>query len=100
MGDPLVHQLRQCCLRVMGNSPGCGFFIAPRLVITCAHVVGRDVPVGTEIAHCHRNFHNLGKPTAIPSPLIPLGADDFHGLHNLHEGGFSAELGDGWFELR
>jgi tetratricopeptide (TPR) repeat protein len=49
MGDPLVHQLRQCCLRVMGNSPGCGFFIAPRLVITCAHVVGRDVPIGTEI---------------------------------------------------
>jgi hypothetical protein len=20
MGDPLVHQLRQCCLRVMGNA--------------------------------------------------------------------------------
>jgi V8-like Glu-specific endopeptidase len=32
-----------------GQCPGCGFFIAPRLVITCAHVVGRDVPIGTEI---------------------------------------------------
>jgi hypothetical protein len=49
MGDPLVHQLRQCCLRGMGECPGCGFFIAPHLIITCGHVVGPDTPIGSEI---------------------------------------------------
>jgi hypothetical protein len=42
-------QLRQCCLRVLGQRPGCGFFIAPQLVVTCAHVVGRDLEQGTQV---------------------------------------------------
>jgi hypothetical protein len=28
---------------------GCGFFIKPRLVITCSHIIGRDAESGTEI---------------------------------------------------
>jgi tetratricopeptide (TPR) repeat protein len=49
MGDPLVDYLRSCCLKVLGKSPGCGFFIAPRLVVTCSHVVGRDVEIGAGV---------------------------------------------------
>jgi tetratricopeptide (TPR) repeat protein len=47
--DPLLAHLRRCCVRVMGESPGCGFFLAPRLLITCSHVVGRAVPVGATV---------------------------------------------------
>jgi len=47
--DPLVAHLRRCCLRVMGERPGCGFFVAPQLLITCAHVVGDEVPVGSRL---------------------------------------------------
>jgi tetratricopeptide (TPR) repeat protein len=69
MGDPLVHQLRQCCLQVMGECPGCGFFIAPHLIITCAHVVGPDTPIGSEIP-----LHQWGDATITPlsSTLIAL----------------------------
>jgi tetratricopeptide (TPR) repeat protein len=49
MGDPLVDYLRSCCLHILGQRPGCGFFIAPRLVVTCSHVVGRDVEIGAEV---------------------------------------------------
>ncbi len=49
MGDPLVDYLRSCCLHVLGQRPGCGFFIAPRLVVTCSHVVGRDIEIGAEV---------------------------------------------------
>ena len=49
MSDPLVDYLRLCCVHVLGRSPGCGFFVAPRLVVTCSHVVGRDVKNGAEI---------------------------------------------------
>jgi tetratricopeptide (TPR) repeat protein len=49
MGDPLVEYLRTCCVHVLGESPGCGFFIAPNLIVTCSHVVGREVADGTEI---------------------------------------------------
>lgn len=49
MSDPLVDYLRKCCLKVRGKSPGCGFYIAPRLLVTCAHVVGRDCEIGTQV---------------------------------------------------
>jgi hypothetical protein len=69
MGDPLVHQLRQCCLRGMGECPGCGFFIAPHLIITCGHVVGPDTPIGSEIL-----LHQWGDATIthLSSTLIAL----------------------------
>jgi hypothetical protein len=47
--DPLVAHLRRCCLRVMGEKPGCGFVVAPNLLITCAHVVGPKTPVGATL---------------------------------------------------
>ncbi|MFM9104746.1 MAG: serine protease, partial [Cyanobium sp.] len=47
--DPLVAHLRRCCLRVMGEKPGCGFFVAPQLLITCSHVVGPATPVGATL---------------------------------------------------
>jgi tetratricopeptide (TPR) repeat protein len=47
--DPLLAHLRRCCLRVMGEKPGCGFFVAPQLLITCSHVVGAAVPVGATV---------------------------------------------------
>lgn len=50
MSDPLVDYLRSCCVHVLGDRPGCGFFIAPRLVVTCSHVVGRQVKDGSGIA--------------------------------------------------
>ena len=47
--DPLLAHLRCCCLRVMGEKPGCGFFVTPQLLITCSHVVGPAVPVGATV---------------------------------------------------
>lgn len=47
--DPLVAHLRRCCMRVMGEKPGCGFVVAPNLLITCAHVVGPQTPVGATL---------------------------------------------------
>jgi len=47
--DPLVVHLRRCCLRVISEESGCGFFVAPHLVITCSHVLGRTVPVGSTV---------------------------------------------------
>src|SRR6266851_3156563 len=42
MNDPLDRLLRECCVQVKGAEQGTGFFVAPDLVLTCAHVVGRD----------------------------------------------------------
>ena len=47
--EPLINYLRSCCVQVLGQKPGCGFFIAPQLVVTCSHVVGRDVEEFSEI---------------------------------------------------
>jgi tetratricopeptide (TPR) repeat protein len=41
----LEELLRQATVRVMGPRPGAGFFVAPNVVVTCAHVVGRAAPV-------------------------------------------------------
>ena len=49
MSDPIVEYLRTCCVHVLGERPGCGFFIAPQLVVTCSHVVGRERKDGEEI---------------------------------------------------
>lgn len=47
--DLLSNYLRSCCVQVLGQKPGCGFFIAPQLVVTCSHVVGRDAEKNSEI---------------------------------------------------
>lgn len=49
MNDPLIDYLRSCCVQVLGQRPGCGFFIAPQLVVTCSHVVGRNIEVGSTL---------------------------------------------------
>jgi hypothetical protein len=46
MADALADLLRRCCVQVFGRSRGTGFFVAPGLVVTCAHVVGIDRAAG------------------------------------------------------
>lgn len=41
----LEDLFRDSTVRVIGPRPGTGFFVAPGVVLTCAHVVGRDAPV-------------------------------------------------------
>lgn len=50
MREVLVDYLRSCCVRVLGEKSGCGFFIAPQLIVTCSHVVGRDVEKASEVS--------------------------------------------------
>jgi hypothetical protein len=41
MAESLEALLRACTVRVLGGPmSGAGFFIAPRTVVTCAHVIG------------------------------------------------------------
>ena len=41
MADRLENLLRSCTVRVIGGpAPGAGFLVAPRMVLTCAHVIG------------------------------------------------------------
>ena len=49
MSDPLVDYLRSCCVHVLGEKPGCGFFVSPQLIVTCSHVVGRMAENGASI---------------------------------------------------
>jgi hypothetical protein len=44
--ESLIARLRGQCVRVIGRQPGCGFAVAPGWLITCAHVVGREAPLG------------------------------------------------------
>ena len=59
MGDPLIDYLRSCCIQVLGEKPGCGFFIAPNLIVTCSHVVGREVENDTEIKYNRWNQESI-----------------------------------------
>jgi Trypsin-like peptidase domain len=40
MADSLEDLLRDCTVQVSGRSKGAGFFVAPGMVVTCAHVTG------------------------------------------------------------
>jgi len=44
-----IAQLRSECVRVMGRQPACGFAVAPGWLISCAHVIGRETPLGTAV---------------------------------------------------
>jgi hypothetical protein len=44
--ESLIARLRSECVRVVGRQPGCGFAVAPGWLITCAHVVSREAPLG------------------------------------------------------
>jgi hypothetical protein len=46
--ENLDEQLRRCTVRVEGKEPcGTGFFVAPQLILTCAHVVDQAQKQGT-----------------------------------------------------
>ena len=45
-----MQRLYAGILRVLGERPGTGFAIAPNLIATCAHVVGRQRAPGTVVA--------------------------------------------------
>ncbi len=47
-----IARLRSECVRVMGRRPGCGFAVAPGWLVTCAHVIGRETPLGEAIEVC------------------------------------------------
>lgn len=47
--ESLIEQIRGECVRLLGRQPGCGFPVAQGWLITCAHVVGRETPLGSPI---------------------------------------------------
>ena len=66
-GDPVEDAVAACVVRVAGavdGSRGSGFFVAPGLVLTCAHVVGRGrVVVSNDLAedtHATVEKYSLG----------------------------------------
>jgi hypothetical protein len=48
VSDPLLDRLKRCTVRVRGTETGSGFYIGPRCVLTCAHVVGIERRPGDE----------------------------------------------------
>ena len=49
MPERLINLLRDCTVHVHGAMPGAGFFVAPNIVVTCAHVVGTDAVPGSKV---------------------------------------------------
>ncbi|MDB5069797.1 MAG: Trypsin-like protein serine protease typically periplasmic containing C-terminal domain-like [Candidatus Eremiobacteraeota bacterium] len=48
--DPVGALLERCCVQIRrGSGVGSGFFIAPNVVITCAHVLGKDAEQGSRV---------------------------------------------------
>jgi len=85
-----IAQLRNQCVRVMGRQPGCGFAVAPGWLISCAHVVGRETPLGTAMAV------SPWQGTARQVVLRQLAADtDLALLEDPGATGAAAVLGEG-----
>jgi hypothetical protein len=40
-------------VQVLGEHPGCGFFITPDFILTCAHVLGRQLREGATVELMH-----------------------------------------------
>lgn len=47
--DPALEPLHRATLRVIGKSPGTGLVLPQCHIASCAHVVGRGTPPGTEL---------------------------------------------------
>src|SRR5215469_11731555 len=73
MFDPLIEHLHLCCVQVLGERPGCGFYIAPDLIVTCAHVVGSKAP-GSDINL--RKWSSVGVEMLPPARVLFLFRDD------------------------
>lgn len=68
MHDHQIESLRRATPRVLGRQPACGVCVAPGLIATCAHVVGRGAPLGTAVP-----VHRWGEE---PFALRLLAIDD------------------------
>ena len=75
MQETLVDHLRSCCVRVLGQKPGCGFFIAPQLLVTCSHVVGREARKDSEI-YLERWSNSLKESTLRGTVLANFSQED------------------------
>lgn len=82
LGDPLVAYLRTCCVQVMGARPGCGFFVTPHLIVTCAHVVGPEVDEGASVDL--RRWEEESVHRLDPATVVGMFPDDDLAL--LHAG--------------
>ena len=71
MADGLEDLLRACTVRVLGGPmPGAGFFVAPGMVVTCAHVIGDDADLSVRWEHDGAAASVLavtGPPLILPS---------------------------------
>ena len=79
-------------MQVMGARPGCGFFVAPRLIVTCAHVVGRHLADGATVEL--RRWDHLGVHSLPPAKIIGVFPnDDLALVETTHESTSFAPLG-------
>lgn len=81
MADLLEDLLRDCTVRVTGRSTtGAGFFVAPGMVVTCAHVAGSGVDLQVR-------WERDGRPTQIArvAPRITRLADMGRPIPALNE---------------
>jgi hypothetical protein len=78
----------------MGEKPGCGFFIGPKLLVTCAHVLGKGVEEGKPVEL--RRWESSGFRTIEPpATVIALSAgDELALLETAAENPVFVSLGD------
>ena len=53
LSGPLEHLCRDCVVSVLerdGHGAGTGFFVLPRVILTCDHVLSDDAKPGTEVS--------------------------------------------------
>jgi hypothetical protein len=73
VSDPLIEHLHSCCVQVLGERPGCGFYIGPNLIVTCAHVIG-STPLNSGVSL--RRWLPTGVEPLPPGKLLAVFADD------------------------
>ena len=71
MTDPLDTLLRECSVQVLGETQGSGFFVAPNLLVTCAHVVGKNRAIGDE-----KVIVTLSNGVQMPARLMAILPED------------------------